>query len=232
MGCIWIPRHGEPPEDKLASSYHTIMRGPNECSSQATRKLYLLDFVPLSHSRTDMLQRKSLKIKTSKRSKWKYTFWRGWKPSLKHTPYISVFHQKGAYITISPQMLAILLLFPTGEIIILRNVSIKNKMMRDAEPVWTLTDQNWGFPWIISSQNTYSENHLRREADWPWLCPAQTAHYLFLLHLYLYLPIHYVKLHVHLRLTSANAKHFDNLISYTRALFGSGYAYLVTLSRQ
>ena len=38
------------------------------------------------------------------------------------------------------QMLSLLLLFPTGEIVILRNGSrsTKNKMVRDAEPVWTL----------------------------------------------------------------------------------------------
>lgn len=98
-----------------------------------------------------------------------------------------VFHQKGVIHHNILQMLAILLLFPTGEIIILRNGSrsIKNKMMRDAEPVWTLIWSELRFSMIISSQNTYPENHLGREADWPWTGPAQTAHSLFFLHLWL-----------------------------------------------
>lgn len=149
-GCIWIPRHGELPEYKLASSPHIIMRGPNECKNHRPPENFIyLTLNSYFIVRTDTLQRKSLKIKIPQKGPSENTHSAGEKSPAWSILHTFLFHQKGVIHHNILQMLAILLLFPTGETVILRNgsrsVKIKWWQILSLSGHWF--DQNWGFPW-------------------------------------------------------------------------------------
>ena len=177
-GCIWIPRHGELPEYKLASSPHIIMRGPNECKNHRPPENFIyLTLNSYFIVRTDTLQRKSLKIKIPQKGPSENTHSAGEKSPAWSILHTSQYSTDACYFTSFSNW---------GNCNTEKWKSFgQNKMVTDAEPVWTLIWSELGFSMIISSQNTYSENHLGRQADWPCTGPAQTAHYLFFLHLWL-----------------------------------------------